>query len=228
MGNEVTRFPGGVGTVSDASLLADLPFPDPTRYHTYMDDFGDYTATEWIVSGTGTAALVPNGPGGVLLLTNTALEDALTALQKSPAVFSPSTGKKLFFKARFKVGEAIQSDFVFGLQIIDATPLDATDGFYFSKVDGSASVSLVSRNNATTGSTSAVVGTMPSNSYVDAFMMFDGANKLVGEIAGTRVALDITNYRPDAAALAVSFAIQNGEAVINTMSIDYIFVAAEK
>lgn len=228
MGNEVTRFPGGVGTVNDASVLADLPFPDPTRYHTYMEDFGDYTATEWILSGTGSAALVPNGPGGVLLLTNTALDDAITALQKNPAVFSPSTGKKLFFKARFRVNEAIQSDFVMGLQIIDTTPLDVTDGFYFLKVDGSASVSLVSRKDATTGSTSVVVGNMPSNDYVDAYMFFDGANKLVGEIAGARVGLDITNFRPDATALAVSFGIQNGEAVIKTMSIDYIFVAAEK
>jgi hypothetical protein len=45
-----------------------------------------------------------------------------------------------------------------------------------------------------------------------------------GVVAGTSV----TTNLPDDEDLAISFALQNGEAVAKTMTVDYIFVAKER
>ena len=66
-------------------------------------------------------------------------------MQKTPAAFSFTPGKKAFFKCRFKVSDATQSDVVIGLQVIDTTPLDVTDGIYFLKPDDAATVNFVVR-----------------------------------------------------------------------------------
>ena len=39
--------------------------------------------------------------------------------------------------------------------------------------------------------------------------------------------LDVTNYLPDTTT-TVSFALQNGEAVAKTMTVDYLFTAKER
>ena len=158
MGNiSNTRFPYGLTNVSETNLFADMVQPDPTLFHSYFNDFDTYAAGDWVVTETqaGATQALTAGDGGWLLLTNSAADDDLVALQKTPAAFSFTAGKKSFFRCRFKVSDATQSDVVFGMQVVDTTPLDVTDGVYFLKADGSTSVSVICRKNATTGSTSA-------------------------------------------------------------------------
>lgn len=232
MGNTVTRFPGGVTNVGDTDLFADLVQPDPTKFHTLFDDFDNYTAGDWVVTETdaGATQALTAGDGGLLLVTNTAADDDLVALQKTPAAFAFTAGKKAFFKARFKVSDATQSDFVIGLQVVDTTPLDVTDGVYFLKADGSTALSVVCRKNATTGSTSASsIATVANDTFITVGFYYDGVSKVFYAIDGTvKGTLDASSsYLPDTTC-TVSFAIQNGEAVAKTMTVDYIYAAVER
>jgi hypothetical protein len=228
----VTRFPNGVTNVAENDLFCDLAMPDPTQFHTYFNDFDTYAAGDWTVteSTTTITQALTDGDGGLLLLSNTAADDDLCALQKVGESFLLESGKKTFFKARFKVSDATESDLVMGLQVTDTTPLDVTDGVYFLKADGSTSVDLVCRKNATTGSNvaSAVV-TLTDDTFVTLGWYYDGQDKLTYSVNGTVTgSLDASSaYLPDTD-LTVSFAIQNGAAAAKTMTVDYVFAAKQR
>lgn len=225
-----TRFPGGVTNVTKASTAGNYGLPDPSSWHTYFNDFDTYAAGEWTVTetGDGTQALT-DADGGVLLITNAAADDNAVFMQKVGESFLMESGKPAVFKARFKVSDATQSDLVIGLQITDTTPLDATDGIYFIKADGSTTLTAVCRKNATTGSTSMTAATLASDTYVVVGWYYDGKSSVtvfvndaaVGSLDGT------STYLPDTE-LTVSFGVQNGEAVAKTMSVDYILAAKKR
>jgi len=228
----VTRFPNGVTNVAENDLFCDLAMPDPTQFHTYFDDFDTYTAAQWTVtetSATATQALA-DGDGGWLLLTNSTEDDSLNALQKVGESFLLTSGKKTFFKTRFKVSDATQSDVVIGLQITDASPLDVSDGVYFLKTDGAATVDLICRKNATTGSnTETAVATLSDDTFVTLGWYYDGQGSITYSVNGTVAgSMDASSsYLPDTD-LTVSFAIQNGAAAAKTMTVDFIYAAQQR
>lgn len=233
MGNiSNTRFPFGLTNVSEVNLFADMVQPDPTLFHQYFNDFDTYTAGDWVVTETDSSATqaLTAGDGGLLLITNTAADNDLVALQKTPAAWTFTAGKKTFFRCRFKVSDATQSDLVFGLQVVDITPLDVTDGVYFLKADGSTAVSIVCRKDASTGSTSASgITNLANDTFVELGWYYDGVDKIAYEVNGSVIGSvsATSSYLPDATC-TVSFALQNGEAVAKTMTVDYVFVAKER
>lgn len=227
-----TRFPNGVTNVSQRSSLGAFGAPDPTKFHTYFNDFDTYVVGDWVITtteagaGSATEALA-DADGGVLLITNDAADNDNDFFQKVGESFLMEAGKEAWFKARFKVSDATQSDFVIGLQITDTTPLDATDGIYFMKDDGDALLDIYCRKNATTGSTSATgIATVVADTYMTVGWYYDGKSAVkyfvndvhVGTLDGS------STYLPDTE-LTVSFGLQNGEAVAKTMSLDYIFAS---
>lgn len=232
MGNSVTRFPNGITNAAEGSLFADMVNPDPTKFHEYFNDFDNYTSSDWSVTETqagATQALIA-GDGGLLLITNTAADNDLVALQKVPTAFSFTAGKKAFFHARFKVSDATQSDIVIGLQVLDNTPLDVTDGIYFLKADGAATIDFICRKNTTTGSTSAsAVATLANDTFISVGFYYDGVSKVYYAVDGVvKGYLDASSsYLPDTVC-TVSFALQNGEAVAKTMTVDYVYAAIER
>jgi hypothetical protein len=229
MANLVTRFPNGLTNVGEDSLFADLAMPAPTLFHTYMEDFDYYTAGDWTVTETdaGATQALTDGDGGLLLITNTAADDDLVSLQKKGESYRFASGKKLFFEARFKVSDATQSDLVIGLQITDTTPLDVTDGVFFIKADGAATVNLlVEKNN--TATTSSAIATMANDTFIRLGFYYDGDSQIQYFVNGTLGGASVTTNLPDDEDLTVTFAIQNGEAVAKTMTVDYIFVAKER
>jgi hypothetical protein len=233
MGNiSNTRFPYGLTNVSEVDLFSDMVQPDPTLFHTYFQDFDTYTAGDWTVTETdaGATQALTAGDGGLLLITNTAADNDLVALQKNPAAFTFTAGKKTFFRCRFKVSDATQSDLVFGLQVVDSTPLDVTDGIYFLKADGAATLDFICRKNASTGSvTATAVATMADDTFIELGFYYDGQSKVAYEVNGSVLgSLDASSaYLPDTTC-TVSFALQNGEAVAKTMTVDYVYVAKER
>lgn len=233
MGNiSNTRFPYGLTNVGETDLFADMVQPDATLFHEYFNDFDTYTAGDWTVTETdsGATQALTAGDGGLLLITNTAADNDLVALQKNPAAFTFTAGKKTFFRCRFKVSDATQSDLIFGLQVVDTTPLDVTDGIYFLKADGAATVDFICRKNASTGSTSAsAVATMANDTFIELGFYYDGQSKVAYEVNGSVLgSLDASSaYLPDTTC-TVSFALQNGEAAAKTMTVDYVYVAKER
>jgi hypothetical protein len=224
----VTRFPNGVTNVGEDSPFADLAMPVPTLFHNYMEDFDYYTAGDWTVTETdaGATQALTDGDGGLLLITNTAADNDLVSLQKKGESFRFASGKELYFEARFKVSDATQSDVVIGLQITDTTPLDVTDGVFFIKADGSTTVSLLVEKNNTATTTS--VGTMADDTFIRLGFYYDGGSSIQYSVNGVVGGTSVTTNLPDDEDLTVTIAIQNGEAVAKTMTVDYVFVAKER
>jgi hypothetical protein len=224
-----TRFPNGVTNVGEGSPFADFVAPVPTLFHTFFEDFDYYTAANWTVTETqaGATQALTDGDGGLLLLTNTAADNDLVLLQKVGESFRFESGKKLFFEARFKVSDATQSDVVVGLQITDTTPLDVTDGVFFIKADGVATVDLLVEKNST-ATTSSAVATLANDTFIRLGFYYDGVSSIQYFVNGVIGGSSVTTNLPDDEDMTVSFAIQNGEAVAKTMTVDYIFAAKER
>lgn len=229
--NVTTRLPSGVNTETTSSIFANYPIPRTASLIEYFNDFMTYTAGDWVVTETqaGATQALTAGSGGLLLLTNSAADNDLIALQKTPAMLDLSATKQAWFSCRFKISDATQSDFVFGMQVVDTTPLDATDGIYFLKADGAATVDIICRKNATTGSTSAAsIATAVSDTFIQLDWYYDGAGYLFYAVNGTvSGSLSVADYFPDTS-VTMSFAVQNGEAVAKTMTVDWVGVWQER
>lgn len=232
-----TRFTHGVTTAPKTNPLGMFGRPDPTTWHEYFNDFDNYVSGNWTVTtvGTGTVALT-NLDGGALLITNSAADNDGVQLQKVGESFALTAGKRAIFKARFKVSDATQSDLIMGLCVTDTTLMGSTagagvtDGIFFSKDDGVATLDVQCQKNASTGQTrAAAVATLADDTFVTVAWAYDGKGEVayyvndiqLGTLTGTSA------YLPDTT-LTVSFGIINGEAVAKTMTVDYVFAAVER
>lgn len=226
------RFPNGVTTAEKASNTGLLGMPDPTQWHLFFDDFDRYVAADWTITtteagaGSATEALT-NADGGVLLITNDDADDDADFFQKVGESFLFASNKKLVYKARFKVSDATQSDFVMGLQITDTTPLAVSDGVYFQKDDGDTDLDFHVTKDSTSTSASGVA-TVADDTYVTVGFAYDGDSAIKYFIDDVHVGTSVTTNLPDDEELTVSFGIQNGAAAAKTMSVDYIMVAKER
>lgn len=212
-----------------------LVMPDPTKVITYFNDFNTYAAGDWTVTETqagATQALSSaNGPGGVMLLTNSAADNDVNQLQLAVESFKFTAGKKTWFKTRLKVSDATQSDVYVGLIITDTDLVGGiTDGVYFRKDDGDAQWDIVSLMNSA-GASSTNIGTLVADTYVVLAFYYDGGTNLEAwidevKVATVTVAAGTTLVNDEE--LAVTISLTNGEAVAKTMAIDYVYAAQER
>jgi hypothetical protein len=228
-----THFTSGVTNVSSDGTLGKLKAPAPHKYHTYFNDFDTYLASDWTITttedGTGSATeALTDGDGGILLVTNAAGDNDHDFFQLVKEGFKYESGKQLAFHVRFKTNDATQSDIVAGLQLTDTTPLDVTDGIFFLKSDGAATISFIVEKDSTQSTL-----TLPNSLADDTFMtlgfVYDPKDQKFhvyqnNVLAGTVVS---TNA-PDNEELTVSFGIQNGAAAAKTLSVDYIGAHKER
>ncbi|HVT27669.1 MAG TPA: hypothetical protein VHE81_06585 [Lacipirellulaceae bacterium] len=241
-----TNLPNGVTNAAESTALGSFVAPDPSKVYTYWNDFTSYIAPysaatdpavavpgDFVVSGTGTVALA-SAANGILTLTNDATDDHNTFLQWGGntgtvlETFRWSASKEMWFKARFKTSDASDSDVVIGLAITDTSPLDASDGLFFLKSDGSTTINFKAVKNATASTVAA--GTMVSDTYCtvgyhwskDAGVLEVFFNDVkVGSLSTT------TNF-PDDEDIAVTLGIQNGAAAAKALSVDYIMASIER
>lgn len=231
--NEITRFPNGVNNSQLDKIFSSMPFLDPTKFHSYDDDFDQYVAADWTVTETqaGATQALTAGDGGQLSLVNTAADDDVNQIQKLPAAFLPVIGKRLFMQCRFSVSDLVQSDVAVGLinASADATVLaNSVDGLFFLKADGANSVSVYSRQDNTTGSVTAVVGALVAG-FNDLALYYNGGDRVYYALNGT-----VLGYLTVAAATfpnaitTVTASLKNGEAAAKTLIVDRLYVALER
>ena len=228
-----THFTSGVTNVTTDSTLGKLKAPAPHKYHQYFNDFDTYLASDWTITttedGTGSATeALADGDGGVLLVTNAAGDNDHDFFQLVKEGFKYEAGKQIGFHIRFKTSDATQSDIVAGLQLTDTSPLDVTDGVFFLKSDGAATISFIVEKDSTQSTL-----TLPNSLADDTFMtlgfIYDPKDQKFhvfqnNVLAGTVVS---TNA-PDDEELTLSFGIQNGAAAAKTLSVDYVGAYKER
>lgn len=224
-----TNFIDGLTNVAETTSLGSFVAPDPTRCHVWFDDFDAYVSGNWTVTETqaGATQAIVDGDGGIIALVNSAADDDVNQIQWAKETFRLATAKKTWMKARFKVSDATQSDVIIGLWITDTSPVASkpTDGFFFSKLDGSTSMTLQVGKNSTYSS--GTVATIASDTYITVAAYYDGstiayyANDVrIGSLAATNLCDDED--------LAVGITVQNGDGNARTLSVDYLLIAKER
>lgn len=231
------NFPDGMNNLPSTHWFAGksaLPGQFPPRWFEYFEEFtagsAGYTEADWVLTttelGAGSASeVVTDEDGGILLITNDAADNDADFFQSKGELYKFESGKKFYCEFRFKISEATQSDFVFGLQVRDTTPLAVTDGVFFSKDDGDALLDFHSIA-ASVDSAALAVATV-TTAYAKYAFYYDGATRVQAAVNDVIVG-ELTQITPPTTELTVSFGIQNGEAVAKTMSVDYIYCAKER
>jgi hypothetical protein len=233
-----THFPNGVSNQIKGNPLFNYPYMDPFKYYMYHDDFfesGIYTITT-TEAGTGSATeVITAGAGGQLLITNAAGDNDLDFLQLKGESFLWDSTKRMFFTSRFKTNDATQSEIIMGLQITDTTPLDITDGIYFFKPDGDTQPDFVIEKDNDFGTSVLEMNAMADDTFVTLSFEYDPLDVATGGPVfrayqdGVKVGqIASTVNAPDDEELTISFGIQNGEAVVKTLSLDFLMAAVER
>lgn len=230
----VSHFENGLNNVDTESMYASLPIPTSKNFAHFKEEFHRYTAGDYVITetGTGTRALA-NEINGVLVITNAAADNDANFFQWAGGAGAVKeqwkfvSGKELFFEARFKVSDITESDFIFGLQITDTTPLAVTDGVYFRKDDGDSNLDFVVIKNST-ATTTTIASQLANDTYVNLGFHYNGSDAITIWKNGTLIGTSVTTNLVDDEELAISFGIQNGEAVAKVMSVDGYEIYSER
>jgi hypothetical protein len=206
-----------------------------TDWIEYFNDFvrpTDYDTNDWtlttVEAGAGAATeAIANTSGGLLVVTNDSADDDADFFQLARETFKFVAGKKLYFGMRFKLSDATQSDFVFGLQITDTTPLAVSDGLFFQKDDGDANLDFHAVKNATATDRTAIA-TLADDTFAVIEAYYDGANGIELFKDGVTVGSCALTNVVDDEDLTVSFGIQNGNAGAKVLTVDWIRVMQER
>jgi hypothetical protein len=212
--------------------MDELGMLDPTRYQVFFDDFDDFAHvaaqyTQTAVSvGTGTSAVTTlDENGGVARITTAANEDDGLWAETVNENFLLVSGKKAWFKTRFKVGDAIQSDMVFGFHSTSTTPQAATMRFLFESVDGSAAI-YFNCDDSTTDSDSGTVATLADDTYIILTAYYDGGTDI--KLYADDVHVTTMTAVIPGAEMGVGFGYINGTTGAETTDIDYILAIKER
>jgi hypothetical protein len=212
--------------------FSNLPMGQEPDYVVYFNDFvmaQDYAAADWVVTETtagATQALAADELNGALKLTSEANDDNVVQIQGNEETWKLSAGKQLWFETKVKIGDATEQDMFVGLATTDASIIaGTTDCVGFRKLDGTTACLSITEDN-TSETTSAAV-TMAADTYVTLGFYWDGKNKVDFFVNRALTATHTTNIE-QTNKLALALTMQNGEAGIKTMTIDYVYVAQER
>lgn len=140
--NTVSRFPPGLNNVKENGMFSDMFVPDRiAKVHEYPQDFDQFVAGDWTVTGTGTSALAA-GDGGLILISS--LLSSFELIQKVPANFQLTKNFRAWGRFVASV-DSILGALVLGLINATAapfTPANITDGIYML-TDGTGAVSFI-------------------------------------------------------------------------------------
>jgi hypothetical protein len=230
----VTRFPNGISTSAENTIASSLPFPDPTKFHTFLTDFYQFIAAEWLITETQAGALQSLVPvnGGVLQLLNSAALNDINQIQKTPLTSLLDPAKKLFMKFRLSLNDANLTHLAVGLYPVvpDATNAAAiVQGISMIKPSGSNNVTVYVRRDAGVNGVSAIAQfPVPSGLIGELTFYWDGAGRLYYGTNNTVLGyLQVPPTSFPNVILAPTIAIKNGEAVAKSAAVDLIFLAQE-
>lgn len=197
--------------LNTAALPTDDTTGDPTEFTMTVVEAGAGDSTVVLADGT-------------LLFTCAANEDDGAQIQLKSEAFDCATGNLVYFGISLQTDDATQTDLLVGLCITDTTLLGGmTDGAYFECLDASTDINFVLEKDSTETTSAAAVGTLADDTDVILEFLFDGTNVdcFVNGVLQTRLA--ITNL-PDDEQLTPSIAFLTGEAVANTLTVNWLRV----
>lgn len=198
---------------------------DPATNHSYFNDFDIYTATDWTVTETqagATQAIVAGGDGGQLILTNSAADNDINAIELVNKTFVLSASKAFEFETRIKVDDIELSDILVGL-VDTMAALNPAYGIYLYRDPAAGTLRLSVENNSVVTNSSVVVHNGTDDAFYVLGIVYDPAARVVvASVDGQEITriVDITNF--PTVALAPAVGLRNGSAAARTLTTDYV------
>lgn len=215
------------------TIFSSVPFPavPVVGFYQYFNDFMTYLAGDWTITNAngGTLALADEA-GGVLRITNGATAAWSVSMQKVGEAFLPEVGKRFFGRIRVRTPDAVNGVVQVGLAVTDSTPNDATDGIYIYKADAAATVNLIVRKDATTGSESAALGSMVNDEWLTVDLFYDGGDRLYYAVNGTVLGYlpYTTAFVPDTEITPTIFRDNGAAGASEVLDVDTLWFAQER
>ena len=230
----ITHFPNGVSDAAGSTFAGSFPAPSPLKHHQYLNDFDVFTAGDWTVTAldggtdSGEVTAVADADGGVLTVTTNDADNDNVCLEAQGESWKFESGKKLWLAARFKVEDADDSDFYFGLHATDTNPFSTAPAqrAYFLLAEGAATVTF-NMDDTSTDASSGTVATLVDDTYVELAAYYDGSTTVHLYADGAEVT-QMTGVSIPSTELALGFGVATGAAETRTLSVDYVWAAKER
>lgn len=241
--NTITRYPLGSTNQRENSTLSDLPIDNRlSPLHEFANDFNEYAAADWTVTGAGTAALV-SGDGGLLALTSPV--STFVSIQDVPANFVMAKNFRMWGEFRASL-DSLLGTVLLGLLNVTTTPFTGgsqTDGIFFLSTVTTGALSLV----IAVGGTQTVAATgvsLVAGSQALLRFYYDGAQyaagqpngRVVWEVSGSgvtanargEIAIAAASTFPGATITTPTFAVNASTAVARVLTLDSAYLAKDR
>lgn len=234
-----THFKAGVTNVGGNILTENgaLKQMMPTKYYNFLDDFNNYTAGAWVVTdtGTGTSAVI-DGAGGQFAITNAAagasdtrqMQWSGTSAGARLTVFWDAT-KDFQLSAKVKVSNITTAGWMVGAATVDTSLLASlpTDGIYFLKANGAASLIASTRKAGT--SSSITLGNVVADTYNTMSLMYTAVDGIWRAfLDGAPIGSITTTTNTPTNGLSVSVALLNSAATAHLVTVDWLSFMVER
>ena len=223
-----TNLENGITNRNAADLFGSMAQLDPTRFHSYMEDFDYFVVGNFAVSGAGGGTqLLADIDGGVLQLTTAGADDDAEFLIKNGDGYSieAAQNRKVYFRTRVALDDATDSEVIAGLG--DTAGLTPDNGIFFRKSDGSTTIDIIVRSGSAQIAGDAVAPI--TTAFFTAEWFWDGIDRVYYGVDGTpRGFLDLNGLALPVGVLAPSFGVQAGAVAALVGDFDYIFAAKER
>lgn len=222
---QMTNFENGVNNRNAADLFGSMGQLDPTKFHTFMEDFNYYVAANWTIGGAGAGTVALNNSlGGQLRLTTAGADDDAEFLIKVGECFAPTASQPLYFRSKQSVDAASDSDLVAGLA--DTIGLTPANGIIFRKDDDDTALSIIIRSGSADVAIETDIADIGTSQFTCEFY-WDGIDRVYYGVNDTPLGFLDASTLP-VGILAPSFGVQAGAVAALVGDFDYIFAAAER
>jgi hypothetical protein len=221
-----TRFPNGISTDILGGNLGDSVLPDPSKMHTYFNDFDYYDDNNWEfeVVGTPSRALIDADGGVFRAQTSNAPGDETSQLLKGQS-FRFVSGKNFVFKTKMSITTLNGGSYLLGLSTDNSPFATIRDAAVFSMFEGDIDFVLSKDNSRTIVN----VGTYEANEFLTLGYQYNSKGNMSVYINDEVVANVVTNNLPDDVDLSPFIsAVKSSTPVPKAIDVDYLYVASER
>lgn len=221
---QMTNFENGLNNRNASSLFGSMAQLDPSRFHTFMEDFDEFIAAQWTLVTTGATAQIA-ADGGVLQLTTGAVATNEESMIKVPDNFDITQPRPTYFRAKIEVDEATECNINVGLA--DSAALVPNNCIQFRKDTSDLDLDVLLRSGSADIDVALAVASIANATSFTVEFYWDGQDRIYYGANGTPLGFLDASTLP-VGPLAPTLSVFAGAAGAVALDLDYLFAATER
>jgi hypothetical protein len=221
---QMTNFENGLNNRNASSLFGSMAQLDPSRFHSYMEDFDEFIAAQWTLVTTGATAQIA-ADGGVLQLTTGAVATNEESMIKVPDNFDITQPRPTYFRAKIEVDEATECNINVGLA--DSAALVPNNCIQFRKDTSDLDLDVLLRSGSADIDVALAVASIADATSFTVEFYWDGQDRIYFGANGTPLGFLDASTLP-VGPLAPTVSVFAGASGAVALDLDYLFAATER